>query len=110
MAQGMNRLFALFAVLIALVAMTVPSLAMGSRGWISDAVPVVTMQPSGNYVRGPCLFTGGKTISPCRPDLGVLPTVVLLTPPAAEPPQAALVDLMPGDLMLEPSLPPPRLA
>ena len=110
MAKHMNRLSALFAVLMALVAMTVPSLAMGSRGWISAPVPVVTIQPGGSYVRGPCLFTGGKTISPCRPDLGVLPTVALLTPPAAEPPQAALVDLMPGTLMLEPSLPPPRLA
>ena len=34
----------------------------------------------------------------------------LAQPPAAEPPQASLADLMPGALMLEPSLPPPRLA
>lgn len=106
----MNRLFALFAVLIALVAMTVPSLAMGSRGWISAPVPVVTMQPGGSYVRGPCLFNSGKTVSPCRPDLGVLPTIALLTPPAAEPPHASLVDVMPGALLLEPGLPPPRRA
>ena len=106
----MNRLFALLTVLIAIVAMTVPSLAMGSRGWISAPIPVVTIQPSGDYVRGPCLFTGGKTTSPCRPDLGVLPAVTLLEPPKAEPPQLSLADRIPGAVMSEPSLPPPRLA
>ena len=105
----MNRLFALLTVLIAIVAMTVPSLAMGSRGWIRAPIPVVTMQPSGDYVRGPCLFTGGKTTSPCRPDLAVLPTPTLLNPPKARPVRAALVDRMPGTLLTEPSLPPPRL-
>jgi len=87
----------------------VPSLAMGSRGWISAPIPVVTMQPGGDYVRGPCLFTGGKTTSPCRPDIAVLPTLTPFNPPRAKPVRAALVDAMPGTLVSEPSLPPPRL-
>ncbi|RYE88481.1 MAG: hypothetical protein EOP19_01220 [Hyphomicrobiales bacterium] len=103
-------MFALFAALIAIVAMTVPSLAMGSRGWISEPIPVVTMQPAGTYVRGPCLFTGGKTTSPCRPDIAVLPAITLVGTPTAEPPQARWVDLIPGAHTTEPSLPPPRLA
>ena len=105
----MNRLFALFAALIAIVAMTVPSLAMGSRGWISAPIPVVTMQPGGDYVRGPCLFTGGKTTTPCRPDMGVLPTLALFKPVKAKPVQTALADPIRATLTTEPSLPPPRL-
>jgi len=106
----MNRLFALLTALIAIVAMTVPSLAMGSRGWISAPIPVVTVQANGDYVRGPCLFTGGKTTSPCRPDLGVLPTLALVAPVKTKPVQASLADAMPATLNTEPSLPPPRLS
>lgn len=106
----MNRFFALLAVLTAIVAMTVPSLAMGSRGWISEPIPVVSVQPSGHYVRGPCLFTGGKTTSPCRPDIAVLPATTALAPRRAEPLRLGLADLIPGTLLREPSLPPPRLA
>ena len=105
----MNRLLALFTVLLAVAAMTVPSLAMGSRGWISAPIPVVTVQPSGDYVRGPCLFTGTKSLSPCRPDLGVLPGLVLLSPPAAAPVTAPMADVVPASLASEPVLPPPRL-
>ena len=106
----MNRLLALFAALIAIVAMTMPSLAMGSRGWLSEPIPVVSVQPSGHYVRGPCLFTGGKTTSPCRPDIAVLPSATLLAPRLSEPLHLALADLIPWILLAEPSLPPPRLA
>jgi hypothetical protein len=106
----MNRLLALFIVLLAVAAMSVPSLAMGSRGWISDPIPVVTVQPGGNYVRGPCLFTGTKSLSPCRPDLGVLPALVLLTPSAAAPLTAPVADIPRASLAREPALPPPRRA
>jgi hypothetical protein len=105
----MKRILALVTMLFALAAITAPSLAMGSRGWISDAVPVVTVQPGGSHVRGPCLFTGSKSVSPCRPDLGVLPALVLLDPPAAVLPTAPMVDAMPASLASEPGLPPPRL-
>jgi len=105
----MNRLLALLTALTAIVAMTVPSLAMGSRGWISSPIPVVTVQPGGDYVRGPCLFTGGKTTSPCRPDIAVLPTTALFKPPKARPVQTVLADPIPATLTTEPSLPPPRL-
>lgn len=106
----MNRLFALLTVLLAIVAMTVPSFAMGSRGWISAPIPVVTLQSGGDYVRGPCLFTGGKSTTPCRPDMGVLPTLALFKSVAAMPVQTALADPIPATLTTEPSLPPPRLA
>ena len=105
----MNRLLALLTVLIATVAMTVPSLAMGSRGWISAPIPVVTVQANGDYVRGPCLFTGGKATSLCRPDIAVLPSLALFKPLRARPVQVSLADPMPATLSTEPSLPPPRL-
>lgn len=104
----MNRLLALLTLLLAVAAMTLPSLAMGSRGWISAPIAVVTVQAGGEYVRGPCLFTGTKSLSPCRPDLGVLPAPVFLTPPAAAPVMAAMVDVEPASLASEPGLPPPR--
>lgn len=104
----MNRVLALLTALVAIIAMTVPSLAMGSRGWISPPIPMVTVQASGDYVRGPCQFTGGKTTSPCRPDIAVLPTLSFLRPVVAQPVRAVHADPMPGTLTLEPSLPPPR--
>jgi hypothetical protein len=110
MASGMKRLFALITLVIALVAISAPSLAMGSRGWISDPVPVVTVQPGGSHVRGPCLFTGGKVLSPCRPDLGVMPALVLLVPPAEALPVPPMADAMPSSVVTEPGLPPPRRA
>lgn len=105
----MKRLFALIAVLVSLVAMTMPSLAIGTRGWISPPIAVVSVNAGGSYVRGPCLFTGHKTVSPCRPDLGVLPSLVSLVLPKAAHPVVALTDTIPATLVIEPSLPPPRL-
>lgn len=105
----MKRMFALIVVLIAVAAMAVPSLAMGTRGWISAPVPVVTVQPDGSYLRGPCLFTGTKSHSPCRPDLGVLPTMGHLVPKVDVPVTAHTADAMPTAMAMEPMLPPPRL-
>jgi hypothetical protein len=105
----MKWMFALIVVLIAVAAMAVPSLAMGTRGWISAPVPVVTVQPDGSYLRGPCLFTGTKSLSPCRPDLGVLPSAAFLTPPGIVPMVPQTADAMPKALAMEPMLPPPRL-
>lgn len=104
----MKRFLALVTLLFALAGITMPSLAMGSRGWISAPVPVVTMQPGGSYVRGPCQFTGGKILSPCRPDLGVMPVALFLTPTSAVLPRPLLVEIMPSPLPQEPILPPPR--
>ena len=104
----MTRMFALVAVLIAVVAMAAPSLAMGTRGWASAPIPVVTVQPDGSHVRGPCLFTGSKSVSPCRPDLGVLPVPVGVRPPAGAPLTARTNDAIRASLAIEPVLRPPR--
>lgn len=107
----MRRLFALLTVLVALVALAVPSAAASSRGFVAHPSPLLLLQDNGHYVRGPCLLANGSTRTlVCRPDVGVLPQMVFLSPPAAEPFAPTLTDLVPDVLAIAPGLPPPRRA
>lgn len=106
----MRRLFALVTILIALVAVAVPSVAVGSRGFVAHPAPLLLLQDDGSYLRAPCLLTGGARGMVCRPDVGVLPHMVFLSPPPAEPFAPVLTDLVPDALATAPRLPPPRLA
>lgn len=106
----MTRVFAIFTLLLALVAVTVPSVVMGARGVVDHPAPMLILQPNGSYVKAPCLLTGSSRLLACRSDTGVMPAQVLLDPPAAEPMAASLSDAMPGAFSAEPGLPPPRRA
>jgi hypothetical protein len=96
--------------LVALVAVSVPSAAVSSRGFVSNPHAILLQADNGTYVQAPCFLQGNKRVSHCRPDLGVIPVAVAVRPvrPVVEQPVTA--DLMPRPMSREPSLPPPRLA
>ncbi len=106
----MRRVFALIAMLVALVAVTVPSVAVGSRGFVAHPAPLLLLQDDGSYLRAPCLLTGGARSMVCRPDVGVLPDIGFLLPPSALPFARSMTDPQPRSLAVPPHLPPPRLA
>ncbi|RYE07544.1 MAG: hypothetical protein EOP22_17325 [Hyphomicrobiales bacterium] len=106
----MRRVFTLLIMLVALVAVAVPSAALGSRGFSAHPAPLLLLEDSGHYVRGPCLLANGSSRMICRPDIGVLPVAFFLSPPPAMPVAPSLTDPVPADRSIEPGLPPPRLA
>lgn len=106
----MTRVFAIFTLLLALVAVTVPSVVVGARGFVEHPAPVLILQANGNYVKAPCLLSGSGRLLPCQSDTGVMPPRLLLVPPTAEPAATSLSDAMPGAFSAEPGLPPPRRA
>lgn len=106
----MRRLFAVLTMLVALVALSVPSAAMGSHGFSGQPTPVLLLEDNGHYVRGPCLITHGSSRMICRPDIGVLPVAVFVSPPPAAPFAPVLTDPVAPTRSIEPGLPPPRLA
>lgn len=105
----MNCLLTLIAVLIALVAATVPSAAVSSRGFVQSPAAILMQSDSGTYLQAPCLLKNSKRLTQCRPDITVVPAgqAMRIVPPVIE--QAELAELMPLPLFREPSLPPPRL-
>lgn len=107
----MRRVLALFAMFVALVALTVPSAAVGSRGFVARPAPLLLLQDNGTYLRAPCVLSGGGArIMVCRPDLGVLPSLTFLSSPPAAPFSPSLTDPLPPPRAIEPGLPPPRPA
>lgn len=105
----MTRVFTLFTILLALLAVIVPSVAVGSRGFVDHPAPLLRLSAEGSYVKAPCPLTGANRALVCRPDIGVMPTTLFLTPPAAVPMITPTTDAMPKALAMEPMLPPPRL-
>lgn len=106
----MTRVFTLLTVFFALLAVTVPSVAVGSRGFVAHPAPLLQLQSDGSYVKAPCPLTGGARGMVCRPDVGVMPVVAFLQPPPALPFPRPITDAMPATLAIEPVLPPPRSA
>lgn len=106
----MRKIFAFLTMLVALVAVTVPSAAVSSRGFVDHPAPLLLLEADGHYVRGPCIMGGAGRALVCRPDIGVLPMAVFSSPPPAEPFAVSLIDLVPPNRILPPGLPPPRLA
>ncbi|HZY68255.1 MAG TPA: hypothetical protein VFE52_06690 [Devosia sp.] len=103
----MRRLFATITLLFALVSLSTPSLAIGSRAFTAEPAPLMLLQDDGTYIQAPCHLTGKRALN-CRPDMGVLPSLALRTLPAAEPVVLPLEDAMPTWFGSPPPLPPPR--
>lgn len=106
----MTRFIAFIAILVALVSVLTPSVAVGSRGFVAHAAPLYQLQMDGSYLKAPCPLTGGKRLLHCRPDLGVLPQISFLVPPAAKPGLRPVPDLAGDRLVIAPTVPPPRAA
>lgn len=105
----MTRLFATLALLLALVALAMPSLAAGSRGLASHPAPLVLLQ-AGAHVKAPCALGGFGRLLACRTDLGVLPALVLPQHAAAVPVHPERAESLPDSLDPLPGLPPPKTA
>lgn len=109
----MTRLLSIATLLLALVALGVPSLSLGMG--VGVAAPVVvsadTVAGAPELVRpGHCKSLGGKRVLPCHPDLGVMAGQVAAIAPfsrqvSRHKPVLALSTMAP-----EAELPPPRLA
>ena len=109
----MIRLFRIATLLLALVALGVPSLSLGLG--IGVAAPVVasadTVADAPELARpGHCKSLGGKRVLPCHPDLGVMAGEVSAIAPSSRQasghdPMLALPAMAP-----EAELPPPRRA
>ena len=109
----MTRLFSIATLLLALVALGVPSLSLGMG--VGVAAPVVvsadTVAGAPELVQpGHCKSLGGKRVLPCHPDLGVMAGQVAAIAPSSR--QASGYDPMPAlsPVVPEAELPPPRLA
>ena len=109
----MIRLFRIATLLLALVALGVPSLSLGLG--IGVAAPVVasadTVADAPELARpGHCKSLGGKRVLPCHPDLGVMAGQIAAIAPASPPSSwQAAVPALPA-VAPEAELPPPRLA
>jgi hypothetical protein len=109
----MTRLFSIATMLLALVALGVPSLSLGMG--IGVAAPVVvsadTVADAPDLVRsGHCKSLGGKRVLPCHPDLGVMAgQVAAIAPASSSSPWRAALPVLPA-VAPEAELPPPRLA
>lgn len=103
----MTRMFATLALLLALVALAMPSLAAGSRGLASHPAPLVLVQ-AGAHVKAPCALGSFGRLLACRSDLGVLPALVPVRQLAGAPAHAAETDPMGDSRDVLPGLPPPK--
>jgi hypothetical protein len=104
----MTKVLTILTVFLALLAVTVPSAAVASRGFVAHPAPLLQLQSDGSYIKAPCPMTGSARAPVCRPDIGVMPTMVFVTPPVAVPFPRPMTDAMPAKLAFEPVLPPPR--
>jgi hypothetical protein len=95
-------------VLLALIALLVPSAAIGGRGFSPAPESTYTRTAEGGYVRAPCLLKSGKHVSCPRPDLGVLPAADATRIAGASGLAMLLADPEPAARAIAPSLPPPR--
>lgn len=105
----MNRLLTLITVLIALVAATMPSAAVSSRGVVESPSAILTPAENGTYLEAPCPLKGSKRLTQCRTDIAVVPVAAAVRPVGQVLDEHAVADPMPRPLVREPSLPPPRL-
>jgi hypothetical protein len=105
----MTRIFAFLALLLALVALAMPSLAAGSRGLASHPAPLVLVQP-GAHLKAPCALGSFGRLLACRSDLGVLPGLALPQHEAAAPVHVPAADPMGDSRDVLPGLPPPKTA
>lgn len=109
----MTRLLSILALIMALVALSAPSvsLGMGVRGpvWTSvSSESSVSEQVSERIVVGYQLL-GGKRLLPCHPDLGVIATTVSAVRPSSGH-QLPRITVQPLTAAApEAELPPPRL-
>jgi hypothetical protein len=104
----MQRVFAVIAILVALVSLVVPSAVVGARGFAAHPSPTYVLTAQGQYVSGPCLLKPGKA-SPCpRPDLGVLAGIGEVRRAQPEAVRLLLAEVMPASFLFEPTAPPPR--
>jgi hypothetical protein len=75
--RGMTRLLSIVTLIMALVALSAPSvsLGMGVRGpvWTSSDSSVSELASA---KVGDCKLLGGKRVLPCHPDLGVMATTM----------------------------------
>jgi hypothetical protein len=106
----MRRLAAILALIVALVSVCTPSLAVGSRGFVAHPDALVLLQDDGTYVKAPCPLTGGKRLLHARPDMGVLPALVFLRSPPAQPLLQPAEEIVREAIDAPPLLPPPRQA
>jgi hypothetical protein len=73
----MKRFFAIFATLLAVFAISVPSFAAGARGFVPHPAPLVLQQASGAYIKAPCALGGSSRLIGCSTELGLLPGALL---------------------------------
>jgi len=69
----MKRFLAIVATLLAVLAITVPSLAAGARGFAPHPAPLVLQQASGAYIKAPCPLGTSSRLIGCATELLVLP-------------------------------------
>ena len=109
----MTRLFSIATLLLALVALGVPSLSLGMG--VGVAAPVVvsadTVADAPELARpGHCKSLGGKRVLPCHPDLGVMAGQVSAIAPSGRQASGHDPVLALSTTAPEAELPPPRLA
>ena len=107
----MTYLRSLLLTILAVLALTSPSLAVGAAAIsVNDAAPAMTVIDAGAPAPAyrPCGWHGGKLVLPCHPDLG-LPVVMKAAPPwtSARVPVPA-VDMTLPDRAPKIEPPPPR--
>jgi len=106
----MQRLLSLFVLIIAVIALSGPSLARGLEGVGQPVRPILLQKADGSlrpaYIH--CKTRDGTPALPCHPDLGVLAVAPMpATPPAPIDRIAATASFMAARLP-EAELPPPR--
>ena len=109
----MTRLLSIATLLLALVALGVPSLSLGMG--LGVAAPVLvsadTVADAPELVRpGHCKSLGGKRVLPCHPDLGVMAGQVAAIAPSSRQASGHGPVLALSAMAPEAELPPPRLA
>ena len=109
----MIRLFRIATLLLALVALGVPSLSLGLG--IGVAAPVVVSADTvadapEMALPGHCKSLGGKRILPCHPDLGVMAGQVSAIAPSSRQTSGPDPVLALSTMAPEAELPPPRSA
>jgi hypothetical protein len=108
----MTRLLSIATLLLALVALGVPSLSLGMG--LGVAAPVLVSADTAGapeLVRpGHCQSLSGKRVLPCHPDLGVMAGQVAAIAPSSRQASGHGPVLALSAMAPEAELPPPRLA
>lgn len=106
----MKRFLAILMALLAVIAVSIPSLAAGARGLSPHPAPIVLLQANGAYAKAPCPTGGTARLMVCQTDIGVLPATAAGS--AAEPvTMRSFADDAPvHGIASAPHLPPPKTA